>query len=228
MGLEPLVVPLFEVAPIAWQPPDPGGFDSVAMTSASAARYGGAYLAHYRHLPVFAVGEATAQAARLAGFTWVRAGAGTAADLAALLEMPFACQAEVSNGCHLETSVLAGTSRPNPGRDGQTARVLHLAGVDHIEIPTRAEVTVVPVYATSALKISSPLQADVALIHSPRAGARLAELIPVRTAIQIVAISEAAAQASGSGWAAIHIASVPREYAMLECLRGLCEASPLN
>lgn len=83
--------------------------------------------------------------------------------------------------------------------------------------------TVVPVYTTHRLKIPDGLKADVALIHSPRAGARLAELIADRAAIQIVAISEMAAQASGSGWAAIHIASAPREHAMLECLRGLCE-----
>ena len=228
MGLEPVVIPLFEVAPMAWQPPDPNVFDAVAMTSANAARYGGVDLERYKHLRVFAVGEATAQAARSAGFTAVQAGAGTAADLGTILKMPFAFQAEGNDACDPVTSVLRDVSRPESARDGPRPRILHLAGADHKQIPTTAEVTVVPVYTTHRLKIPDGLKADVALIHSPRAGARLAELIADRAAIQIIAISEMAAQASGSGWAATHIALATREHAMLECLRGLCEVSSRN
>ena len=38
LGLELVVAPLFAVAPLAWTPPDPAGFDAVMLTSASAAR----------------------------------------------------------------------------------------------------------------------------------------------------------------------------------------------
>ena len=194
LGLEQVVVPLFEVGPLAWDAPDPDAFDAVAMTSSNAARYGGADLAQFAHLPVFAVGDATAEAAQAAGFSKIHVGAGDAGDLAQQL----------------------------------SGRVLHLTGTDHRSIPTAAEVTTVPVYQTRPLVPWAPLEAAIALIHSPRAGARLAELVPERSATQIVAISAAAAQACGSGWAAVHVAAHPREHAMLECLRRLCEASPPN
>ena len=81
MGLEPVVVPLFEVVPLTWKMPDPAGFDAVVMTSANAARLGGAGLAQFTQLPLFAVGEATGAAARGAGFADVQVGDGDAADL---------------------------------------------------------------------------------------------------------------------------------------------------
>ncbi len=192
MGHEPVVVPLFDVMSVAWEMPDPAGFDAVVMTSANAARHGGAGLRHLVGLPVYAVGEATAAAARAAGFGDVRVGDG---DVTAL-------------GPHL------------------SGRILHLAGSDYRPIPTPADVTTVTVYTTQPLPASDPMHADAALVHSPRAGARLAEVVTDRAALHLVAISNAAAQASGSGWASVHIADRPRENAMLECLRRLCEASP--
>jgi uroporphyrinogen-III synthase len=190
IGLEPVVVPLFEVVPVAWAVPDPARFDAVVMTSANAARFGGTELARFTHLPLFAVGETTAEAARRVGFIDVRTGAGDAADLGPQL----------------------------------SGWVLHLTGSDHRPIPTGANVTVAPVYDSRPLAPSEPLAADIALIHSPRAGTRLAELLPDRAATKIVAISPAAARACGTGWAAVHIADTPREHAMLACLARLCEA----
>jgi uroporphyrinogen-III synthase len=81
MGFEAVVVPLFEVLPLAWEVPAPSWFDAVVMTSANAARLAGAGLTAFTHLPLFAVGEATAAAARNAGFGDVRAGASDAAEL---------------------------------------------------------------------------------------------------------------------------------------------------
>lgn len=84
MGNEPVCVPLFDIVPVAWSPPDPAAFDAVAMTSANAARLGGPGLRNYRHLPLFAVGEATAKAAREAGFVDIRTGTGDGQQLATL------------------------------------------------------------------------------------------------------------------------------------------------
>ena len=194
MGLEPVEVPLFDVMPMVWDAPDAAGFDSVAMTSANAARHSGGALSRYTHLPLFAVGETTAAAARTAGFADVRTGRGDAGDLGTLL----------------------------------SGRVLHLTGTDHRAIPTDADVTIVPVYDSQPLLPAAPLIADVALVHSPRIGAQLAELMPDRSRSQIIAISPAAAQACGTGWAAVHIADAPREKAMLACLARLCEAAAKN
>ena len=68
MGLEPLVCPLFEIVPVVWNPPEPAQFDAVMLTSANAAPMGGPALRRYNHLPCWCVGEATAKAARNAGF----------------------------------------------------------------------------------------------------------------------------------------------------------------
>ena len=192
MGLEPVAVPLFEVVPVDWDAPDPAAFDSVAMTSANAARHGGAQLARYTHLPLIAVGEATAKAAKAVGFSDVTSGDGNAGDLAVLFE--------------------------------EALSILHLTGTDHRPIPGDAKVTVVPVYETRALPPAVPPAADIALIHSPRAGARFAALVPDRATTRIIAISPAAAAACGPGWAAVHIADAPREHAMLASLAQLCKA----
>jgi len=74
LGLRAAVAPLFVVAPLEWQPPEPTDFDAVLLTSANAARHGGEGLGPYLHLPCYAVGDATAAAAGAAGFTEVYVG----------------------------------------------------------------------------------------------------------------------------------------------------------
>ena len=84
LGLAPVVAPLFAVRPLAWEAPDPAGFDAVMLTSASAARQASDGLTPFRQLPCYTVGEATAAAADEAGFADIRVGAD---DGAALLMM---------------------------------------------------------------------------------------------------------------------------------------------
>src|SRR3954470_8112362 len=74
LGLEPILMPLFDVEPVGWEAPDPAEFDALLLTSANAIRYGGEQLTGLRTLPVHAVGEATAEAAREAGFAVASAG----------------------------------------------------------------------------------------------------------------------------------------------------------
>ena len=57
LGLDAISIPLFEVCPLAWTPPDPDEFDAVLATSANAMRHAGAALKPFRHLPLHAVGE---------------------------------------------------------------------------------------------------------------------------------------------------------------------------
>lgn len=83
LGLEVIAFPLFRVEPVAWQAPDPAEFDALLLTSANAVRLGGSELAKLRDLPVTAVGEATAAAARDAGFRVETIGNGNAVDLLA-------------------------------------------------------------------------------------------------------------------------------------------------
>ncbi len=68
LGLDVVVRPLFAVQPTEWEIPE-GSYDGLVITSANALRHGGSKLANLTHLPVHAVGAATAEAARASGFT---------------------------------------------------------------------------------------------------------------------------------------------------------------
>ena len=84
LGLDVLECPLFQVEPVDWDVPDPSGHDALLLTSANAVRQAGAGLERLMHLPVNAVGEATAQAAREAGLSVATVGD---RDIIALLAM---------------------------------------------------------------------------------------------------------------------------------------------
>ena len=64
---------------------------------------------------------------------------------------------------------------------------------------------------------------NVALIHSPRAGRRFAELVAERDSISIAAISKAAADTVGDGWKAVHVSKQPSDDALLVLAAQLCD-----
>lgn len=74
LGHRVVRLPLFAVCAVAWEARDPAAYDSLLLTSANAVRHGGDGLAALTALPVHAVGQATADAARAAGFTVVAVG----------------------------------------------------------------------------------------------------------------------------------------------------------
>ena len=199
-GLKPVVAPLFRVRPLAWEPVEAAGFDAVMMTSANAARHGGPGLTPLRPLPCYAVGEATAAAAREAGFERVTAGEGDAEDLI--------------DRC-------AGDGVRN---------LLHLGGREHrpVERPgLRVERRIV--YASDAAGALPAAAREaieggaVALLHSPRAAALFGELVAARRSIAIAAISAAAAEAAGDGWRVREAAPRPTDEALLELAAKLCK-----
>jgi uroporphyrinogen-III synthase len=201
LGLTPVVTPLFEIRPLDWQAPAAARFDAVMLTSANAARHAGPGLQAFLGLPCYAVGEATAAAAQEAGFGRVRAGA---ADAAALVAM------------------MAG--------DG-IGRALHLCGRERAE-PSEGivQLTRIPVYAAVPTGVltgdAERALADgaVALLHSPRAAARFAELAGSRRPrIAVAAISDGAAAAAGPGWRAVAAAHRPSDKALLELAAKLCQ-----
>ena len=83
-GHRPRVAPLIAVRPVAPAPPDLDGVAALAFTSAAGVRAFAA-MCPRRDRPVFAVGGATAAAARTAGYREVRDADGSARDLAALI-----------------------------------------------------------------------------------------------------------------------------------------------
>ena len=67
---------LSAIRPLAWDCPDPAGIDGLLIGSANAILHGGPHLPRLTAKPVYAVGEATAAAARAAGFTVALTGSG--------------------------------------------------------------------------------------------------------------------------------------------------------
>jgi uroporphyrinogen-III synthase len=199
LGLSPLIRSLFTVEPRAWDAPDPTLFDSLLLTSANAVRYGGGAVGLYRNLPVFAVGAATAQAARDAGFGTVIEGTGNAADALRAL-----------------------------GRAGQS-QPLHLAGEDRKPYPHLPfTVTTRVVYRAAPADIALPTGRYAALVHSARAAVRFAELCPSPKLVDVVAISAPVAETAGTGWRSLTIASEPTDNAMLALAAMLCDGKIMS
>ncbi len=84
LGLDVVIRRLFAVHPVDWAVPD-GQFDGIVLTSANALRHGGPSLASLSGLPVHAVGDATADAARAMGFDVATVGGHGAQALAQAL-----------------------------------------------------------------------------------------------------------------------------------------------
>ena len=148
-------------------------------------------------LPCFAVGESSAAAARAAGFGEVRTGPCDGAAAAAMM-------------------AAAGVKR-----------ALHLCGVEHLAVEAAGvAIDRHVVYSAEPVPHERFEGPAVALIHSARAGARLAELTADRSAIAVAAISAAAAAAAGEGWAAKAVAAAPRDQALLEVAAKLCNHGP--
>jgi len=192
-GLEAIAIPLFEIEPVEWQAPDAGSFDGLLLTSTNAVRSAGEQIDLLRGLRVYAVGDATAEAARGAGF-----------DIAATGD---------SGIDRLLDSIEA------------DLRMLHLCGAERRE-PRDARQAITPLTVYRSREIDqpdlSPAPGQLALIHSPRAGMRFAELVKDRTTIAVAAISTAALEAVGEGWEMAEAADAPNDDALLALATRLC------
>lgn len=207
-GATVTVAPLLDVAARAWTAPATPP-DAVVFTSANGVRLAGAEAARYRHLPAFAVGGATATAAREAGWSDVRDGGGSAAALFAAAH---------------DTGV----------RD-----LLHLAGVDRIaaELPPDLAVTVREVYAATLLDLPPHVAAlldagrvDAVLLYSPRTAAHFGGQVDAagidRGRVAVAALSPAVAAAAGGGWRAVATAATPDDVALFAAATALGAPSP--
>jgi uroporphyrinogen-III synthase len=195
LGLNPIIRPLFEIVPRAWDAPDPSQFDAIVLTSANAAIHAGYSLTKYAHLRAFVVGAATELAVRATGFRDIATGHGNSASLLHMLAQ-------------------AGFTRP-----------LHLAGEDHVPYPSLPfTLTTRIVYASVPVPVALPDQPCVALLHSARAAQRFAAVCQARTTTDIVTISREVADAAGTGWYRVMPADAPNDDAMLALAAPLCKS----
>ena len=196
-------LPVFETSAQPWAVPDPQHYVGIIMTSANAARLGGAALARLTHLPLYAVGDVTAEAARDVGFSSIITGDG---DVNRLL-------------AHIATLGLH--------------RLLHLAGEDYqpfnaygIEIERRI------VYASHVITpspgfIEALSKTPVVMLHSARAASEFSNIVDSarveRGTISIAVMSENVARAAGTGWEKCVVAAHPRDGSLLSVAEMLCK-----
>lgn len=193
LGFEPVVEPLLAVRPLV---PliDLTGVAALAFTSVNGVTAFAA-LEPDRDKPVFAVGDATAQAAREAGFTDVRSASGDARALAHLI-------AEAG----FRGAFLA------PGAAEPAADLAALVAGD-------AEVRTLAVYEAVETGVPAPAGLDAVLVHSPRAAQALAMHAWALDDRIAVAISPAAAEPlEDLGLREIRIAAAPTDAALIEGL----------
>jgi len=106
-------------------------------------------------------------------------------------------------------------------------RLLHLAGEDHrLKADKRIERRIVYRSVQIDRPGLPPLADLVIAVHSPRAGARLAELAEPREQTVVAAISTAAADTVGNGWERVEIAAQPNDSSLLALAAMLCHTSP--
>lgn len=196
-GLSAVTVPLFQVEAVDWIPPEVSGFDGLLLTSANAVRCAGAQLGSLRGLKTFAVGEATGEAARKAGF-----------DIAAIGDAGVdRLLGSIDPDLHLLH--LCGKDRRAPQEARQAITPIVVYRSTPLEAPDL-----------------SAVRGSVALIHSCRAAARFAQLVCDRASVTIAAISDSARDAAGKGWERVEVADKPGDDALLALAARLCNNSP--
>jgi uroporphyrinogen-III synthase len=202
LGLSIDGLALSEIRPLAWDCPDPATIDGLLIGSANAFLHGGAHLARLTGKPVYAVGEASADAARAAGFTVAMVGSG---GLQGVLD-----------------------AIPSPMRLLRIAGEEHVP----LTPPAGVTIAEVIAYRSIALLLdpAAPLLASgdaLVVLHSAATGRHFAaecdRLGLARESITLAALGPRIAAAAGSGWRAIRTAPRPDEASLLELVSDLCQ-----
>jgi uroporphyrinogen-III synthase len=206
LGIEPIVEPLLEVRPIADADLDLAGVSALAFTSANAVAAFAARSSE-RALRVFAVGDATAAAARAQRFTSVLSAQG---DVAALASALAARRRELAG-------VILYPAAVEPSQD--LAGALAAVGLKVRQAAVYETVAVAPP-GTFAERLHA---IDGVLLHSAKAAQGLARFVKANPAPQLVAycLSRQIARALGrAGLAQVLAAPQPNETALLALVAG--------
>ncbi|MFM5894730.1 MAG: uroporphyrinogen-III synthase [Novosphingobium sp.] len=202
-GLDARAFPLFEVVAKSWEAVLPQGYDALLIGSSQVFLHGGRGLAALRSLPVYAVGEATAVAARSAEFNVARTGMGSLQTLLGELD-----------ASHHRLLRLAGQERIS------------------LTLPAGVTMDERVVYASQPRPLPSELEAllrqpAIVLLHSAEAAHHLtAECVRLgirRAPLRLAALSQRIAAAAGDGWGEIAAAAHPDDKALLALARQMCQ-----
>lgn len=179
LGWNPLVSPLLAIRRLKPRI-DLAGVGALAFTSRNGVAAFAA-LSPRREGPVFTVGDATAEAARQAGFSDVRSAGGDVNDLAALI---IQAHDRVSGAV-----LIAGAREPAGDLPGALS-------AQDVRARSAVVYAAVPAPGGRGLAALRAGALDGVLVHSPRAGRRLAALasgLTLNTPAPVHCISEAAA-----------------------------------
>lgn len=202
-GLPIAGYPLSRIAPSGWTLPDLAGIDALLVGSANVFRHGGEKLQALAHLPVLAVGKASAKAAEGAGFKVAAIGTGGLQSLLDALEPGFN---------HLLR--LAGEQ--------------HVA----LNLPAGRELTLRVVYRVQDTDIKPEFERELnkgalVLLHSAAAARHFAEecdrLGLDRSVIALAALGPRILEPVGEGWLSARSAVAPNEAALLALAQDMCQ-----
>lgn len=202
-GVEVHGFPLFEVAPRSWEAVPPDAFDALLIGSAMVLRCGGHGLSPLKTLPVYAVGEATAEAAAAAGFNVVATGT---ANLQGVVD-------QLAPG-HRRLLRLAGEERVP------------------LTLPKGVTIEERVVYASLPRDMPAELvellrQPAIVLLHSAEAARHLAAQCVQhgirRATLRLAALSARIAAAAGDGWGEVASVPYPEDSALLALARQMCQ-----
>lgn len=194
---------LSRIAACGWTLPDLDEIDALLVGSANVFRHGGEKLDALAHLPVLAVGKATAQAASEAGFVIAAIGSG---GLQSLLD--------TLDGQYRHLLRLAGEE--------------HVA----LEFPSGTDFTTRVVYKVQDTDITKDFEAllgeaGLILLHSGGAARHFANecdrLGIDRDKISLAALGPRILEAAGGGWRAARACENPEEAELLALARDMCQ-----
>lgn len=198
---EVIGAPLFAIAPVAWQAPDPAGYAAILAGSANLFRHGGQDLAALATLPVVAVGAETARVAREAGFTVGVSGEGSLQDVAAGLPA----------GRYLRLS----GSDPVP---------LTLPEGLVVDTVTVYAAKALPLSGEAASMLAQPC---VVALHSGEAARHFAQectrLHLARSTVKLACLAPRIAAMAGQGWQAVEISAMRRDQPLLALAAQMCK-----
>lgn len=203
LGIAVIGAPLFVAESVVWSLPDTK-FDGLLIGSARVFDSSGDKIASLHRLPVYAVGQATADAALAEGFEVARTGNGNLQQLLGEL-------------ADTEMRLLR-----LMGEDHVT-----------LDPPNSIALTEIVTYRMKARPVAPELaqkaqeRSAVVALHSASAARHWASecdrLGVARQLLVILALSQRIAAAAGEGWRSVHIADCPDDAALLAKGKLLCK-----
>ena len=202
-GMEVHGFPLFEVSPRSWEAVTPDRFDALVIGSPMVFRYAGRGIAGLKSLPVYAVGETTAAAAREAGFVVTASGTGSLQTMLAELAPQ-----------HKRLLRLAGEER------------VTLTPPKGVTIEERVVYASLPCEMPAEL-IALLRQPAIVAIHSAEAARHLAAQCVRhgirRATLRLAALSPRIVAAAGDGWGEVATIPFAEDKPLLALARQMCQ-----